>query len=444
MNLSRSLFRLLLGKRLPISDGSIHVDGIERPVTIRRDGWGVPYIEAESEADAWYALGFCQGQDRAFQLESLLRVVRGTLAALVGRDGLPVDRLSRRIGFHRAAREQLGVLNEATRETVEAFARGVTDGATKGLPKPAHAFALLGTEPTPYTAADVLGLLKLMSFLLASNWDSELVRLKILVEDGPKALQALDPCYPAGLPVTKPVGAAAGSALDHLADDLAIFLDRVAVGGGSNNWVVGGARTAHGRPLLANDPHLAPGLPPHWYLAHVRTPAWTVAGAAFAGAPGFPVGFNEHGAWGLTAGLTDNTDLYVETVGADGRSVREGDKHSACMVYAEEIEIKGGESVTEQVLITARGPIVTPVLGTARGEEEPFSEAAMVPCPYRLQNRPWDGKRRCCRSQKCRSSKIQRKGFWRPPTTNRCEMKMDPSWEQTGATATGRRGFWES
>lgn len=374
MNVARSLFRLLLGKRLPRTEGTLEVEGVDRPVTIHRDRWGIPYIEAESDADAWYALGFCQGQDRPFQLEGLLRVVRGTLAALVGTDGLSVDRLSRRIGFYRAAREQLALVDAETRAQLEAFARGVTAGATTGLPRPDHAFTLLRTEPMPYTAADILGVMKLMSFLLASNWDSELVRLKILTADGPEALQAIDHRYPANLPVTKPVGAPAGPALDHLAADLAVFLKWAGPGGGSNNWVLAGSRTATGRPILANDPHLSPALPPHWYLAHIRTPAWTVAGASFAGSPGFPIGFNEHGAWGLTAGFSDNTDLYIETVGADGRSVREGNEYVSCDLLSEEIEVKGGEAVTEQVLVTARGPIVTPPLGTPLGQEEPFAE----------------------------------------------------------------------
>ena len=98
MNPARLLSGLLLGRRLPTVAGTIEVRGVEGPVLIRRDRFGVPCIEARDDHDAWFGLGFCQGQDRAWQLESLLRVVRGTLAALVGADGVPVDRVSRRIG----------------------------------------------------------------------------------------------------------------------------------------------------------------------------------------------------------------------------------------------------------------------------------------------------------------------------------------------------------
>ncbi|RMF32340.1 MAG: penicillin acylase family protein, partial [Chloroflexi bacterium] len=132
MNLFRFLFRLLMGRRLPTTSGALEVPGVTERVRIRRDRYGIPYIEATNDQDAWYALGFCQGQDRTFQLEGLLRVVRGTLSELVGPTGLPVDRLSRRIGFYRTAQEQMAHLDDEVRAMLEAYARGVSDGARLG------------------------------------------------------------------------------------------------------------------------------------------------------------------------------------------------------------------------------------------------------------------------------------------------------------------------
>jgi len=340
----------------------LEVRSITRPILIRRDGYGIPYIEAEGDEDAWYGLGFCQGQDRAFQIETLLRVVRGTLAELVGPKALPVDRLSRRIGFRHAAEQQLEALDDETRRILEAFACGVTAGARIGCRRPAHEFSLLRAKPTLYLAADVLGIAKLMSFTLASNWDAELARLKILIEDGAEALAALDPTYPEWLPVTAPPGALAGSAMDRLAEDLAVFTATTGQGGGSNNWAMAPTRTTTGRAILANDLHLPPSLPPHWYLAHVHTPDWTATGASLIGAPGFPVGHNDVAAWGMTAGFVDNTDLFIEEIGPDGRSVREGNQFVPCEVRLEVIQVKGGATVEEEVLVTPRGPIISPAL----------------------------------------------------------------------------------
>ena len=362
MNISKFIFRMLLGRRLPITTGTLEVSGISRPVLIRRDGYGIPYIEAEKDEDAWYGLGFCHGQDRAFQLEGLLRVVHGTLAEVVGPAALAVDRLTRRIGFCYAAEQQLETLNNQVRQTLDAYARGVTDGAKIGCRRPAHEFALLRKGPTPYRAADALGMLQLMSFISATNWDSELGRLKILTEDGPEALAALDPAYPEWLPVTSPPGALAGSSVDRLAEDLAAFTATVGQGGGSNNWAIAPYLTSTGRAILANDPHLPPVLPPHWYLAHVRVPDWAVAGASFVGSPTFPAGHNDSAAWGVTFGLVDNTDLFIEEIGPDGQSVREGDKFIPCETRLETIHVKGGKTIEEKVLVTPRGPVIGPAM----------------------------------------------------------------------------------
>lgn len=353
---ARFLLRFLLGRRLPVTRGTLRVSGVRGVVRIGRDRWGVPHIEAANDADAWFGLGFAQGQDRAFQLELTRRVARGTLAEWIGDKGLPIDRLSRRIGFARSAEQTLPVLDADAREVVEAFAAGVTAGNSLGLPKKPHEFAILGGRPGPWEAADVLAFVKLQSFALPSNWDAELVRLRVLLTDGPDALAALDPTATLG-PV--PGGL---SAADALAADLAAWRAAVPPGGGSNAWVLTASRTATGRPLVANDPHLAPLLPSQWYLAHVRTPNWEVAGACFAGCPAFPAGHNGFAAWGITAGLTDNADLFLEDLGPGGRTVRCGDRFVDCPVRREVIKVKGRPDHIEEVPETSRGPVIGPAL----------------------------------------------------------------------------------
>jgi penicillin amidase len=355
----------LLGRRLPRTSGTLRVEGPSAPVHVRRDRWGIPHVVAESADDAWFALGFCHAQDRAFQLETLLRIGRGTLSALVGAGGLPADRLSRRLGFHRVATAQLPLLDADVRAAVDAYVAGINQGLARGLPRRPHEFVLLRAQPTPWEPADVLAFAALQSFALGANWDAELARLKILALDGPDALRALDPAYPASHPVSVPVAAAAGPALDRLAEDLAIFASAAPSNGGSNNWAIAGSRTTSGAPLLANDPHLAPRLPAPWYLVHLRCPQWELAGASFVGAPALPIAHNGHAAWGITAGLTDQADLFIEEIGEDGVSVREADGFAPCEVLEERIAVRGGEAVTERVLVTPRGPIISPLLDGA-------------------------------------------------------------------------------
>ena len=280
----QKLFQLCLGRRIPIVSDTLQAPGIAQPVTIRRDRHGVPYIEAATDSDAWYGLGFCQGQDRAFQLEMLLRLAQGTLSALIGPGGLAIDRLSRRIGFWRLAQQQVGALDPATRQMFAAFARGVTEGARIGCKRPAHEFALLGAKPTPYRAVDVLANLKFIAFRV-SFWSAKLTRWIVLREDGQEALTALGNADAVRMPVevlvgalgeadalrrpvVVPVEAPAGAAIARLAQDAIHLSQALGEGGASNSWALDSSRTATKRPLLANDPHLAPTLPPPWKGRH--------------------------------------------------------------------------------------------------------------------------------------------------------------------------------
>ena len=356
--LSRGLLLAILGRRLPKTAGGLETPGARGEVVIRRDRWGIPYVEAGSVEDGWYGLGFCHGQDRAVQLEGLLRLVRGTLAEAGGPRLVPMDRLSRRIGFLRSGAAQFRVLGERTRRDVAAYARGLYDGATLGCPRRPHEFALAGVHSARYTPQDVMAVGKLVAFSLSSNWDVELARVKILQEDGVEALAALERTRHPGaadIPDTERV-------FDALASDLTAFAKISGFGGMSNGWAVAPGRTATGRPILANDPHLRPELPPNWYLARVSTPEWTVAGASFVGAPLFAAAHNGSIAWGVTAGLVDNTDLFLERLGPDGRSVLEDDEFVGCDVFREVIGVKGGAPLVEDVVVTKRGPIIGPVL----------------------------------------------------------------------------------
>ncbi len=360
MPLATTAFRLALGARLATTEGTLAVDGLHAPVVVRRDAHGIPSIEATCDDDAWYALGFCQGQDRAFQIESLIRVVRGRLAEVAGPDVLPMDRLARRIGFRRLGEAQLPLMPASTQRQIASFARGATAGAQLGARKKAHELTLLGIEPTPLEPADVLGVLAFLAFALASNWDIEMARLRILREDGPAALAALDPAYLASLPVSARPARSPAPSVDRLAADLAAFQRFAGAGGASNSWVLAPSRTASGRPLLANDPHLPPAIPSSWYLAHLRTPEWAMSGACFVSQPAVSAGHNGFAAWGVTAGHHDNTDLFLEEMGPDGRSVRDGEGFVACEVRREIIRVKGAPDVVEEVVVTPRGPIVGP------------------------------------------------------------------------------------
>ena len=358
----RSLLRLL-GRRLPQTRGLVRLDGISAKVVINRDRWGIPHIDAATDGDAWFALGFCHGQDRAFQLELIARAGRGTLAELVGSAALPIDRLSRTLGFRRVADAQLPLLDADVAATVGAYVAGI-NASFRSVARP-HELAILRSPRSPWVVEDVLAFLGLQALALAGNWDTELARLQILLADGPDALAKVEPTYGDWLPVVTPVGASAGAALGRLAADVSALRDLVGGSGGSNAWAITGIRTASGAPILANDPHLAPAVPPPWYLAHLRTPDWEIGGASFVGGPAFPTGFNGHAAWGITAGCSDSADLFWEELDPSGDMARGPGGPDPVQRIDEEIAVRGGASVHEDVLVTERGPIVSGLLDGA-------------------------------------------------------------------------------
>lgn len=361
LSLTRRFGQRVLRHRLPITSGSIELRGLETVVTIIRDLWGIPHINAQTEHDAWFALGFCQAQDRTFQLEFLRRLIRGELAEVVGPPGLAFDRLARRIGFRRASLRQLPHLSDDIHAQVEAFLAGIRAGLERGLPARPLEFLLLRTEPQPWDAADVLGLVKFLSFALASNWTSELIRLHVLLSDGPEALRDLDPAVPTSSETYEAQPPMTPSWVEQFSRELD-QLRGLAGSAASNNWVIAGDRTQSGQPILANDPHWSPILPSFWYLAHLISPAWAIAGATLIGTPAFIAGHNGFAAWGVTAGLSDNTDVVLEAFGPDGKTVREGDRFVPCTVHQETIRVRGHGAVTDLVLETRRGPIVSQAL----------------------------------------------------------------------------------
>jgi penicillin G amidase len=352
---ARRAFQLLLGRRLPPTDGELTVTG-RGPITLRWDAHGVAYVDALDEADAWFGLGFCHARDRAGQLELVGRVARGTLSEVVGPDTLGVDRAVRLIGIPRAARAQLESFDSTLRAQLAAYVAGINAAFSHG-PR-SHEHVLLRISPTPWEPADVIALGLLTCCLLPSNWDVELARLQLLEQDGEAAVRDLDPAYPPERPLTSPPGSAAGPRPEYVTRDLDSLRALLGRSGGSNAWALTASKTATGRPLLANDPHLPASLPNLGYLARVKCPSFAVAGISLVGIPAFLSGHNGHAAWGSTAACVDNVDLFLEELSPNGEQVREGERFVPCTAHTELIPVRGRPPEVLRVRSTARGPIV--------------------------------------------------------------------------------------
>lgn len=387
----------LLRRSLPVTRGRLRLKGLQSNVEIIRDRWGVPHIYASNRRDLMFGFGFAQAQDRFWQMEFYRRLGLGTLAELLGEQALEVDRLTRRVGFQRAAQRDWAQASELEREVLEAFSAGI-NAYLASAPLPVE-FQILRLRPQPWQPVDTLAFGKFMAWVLNGNWDYEVLRSWTIERFGPELAAELEPAYPRGLPLVVPPGAEAKGSRPPLDEEFGKVQELIVATGRtmSNCWAVDGAKSVTGRPLLANDPHMPLQMPSLWYEVHLDSPELKVTGGCIPGVTSILIGHNQHIAWGITAALADGDDLYVERISPDHphRYEFQGQWLEA-EVVREEISVRGRkEPLVEEVMITRHGPVISPCL---RGETrtlalkttalEPFHQVEIT---FRLMSaRNWD------------------------------------------------------
>jgi penicillin amidase len=362
-----------LRRPLPRTSGTLSVPGLAAPAQVLRDRWGVPHIYARSAADLFMAQGYIHAQDRLWQMELQRRSASGQLAEIFGSIALESDRFLRVMGFGRVARREAELLAGAAGVAVESYVRGVNAYIDQHAGRLPIEFTVLRLQPRPWVAADVLVWGKIMALTLSENWTDEILRARIIAAVGVERAAQLEPTYAGRLPLIVPAGVQYHPEIG--ADALggaAPFASPIGDGQGSNNWVVGASRSASGMPLLANDVHLALQIPSLWYENHLNGGDYHVAGASFPGAPGVIIGHNERIAWGVTNGMTDVQDVYIEKFDpADPMRYEFQGQWEQAEVVREEIVVRGQrEPVIEEVRITRHGPVITPLIPGERPADD--------------------------------------------------------------------------
>lgn len=420
---------------LPDWSGTLEAVGLRDEVTVVRDARGVPQVYASNAHDLFFAQGLVHAQDRFFEMDFRRHVTAGRLSELVGpsSDALQADQVVRTLGWRRVAERELPLLSPDTREYLQAYADGVN--AYVGDRSPGElsaAYAVLDltgdvADIEPWTPVDSLAWLKAMAWDLRSNYNAELGRAlaysRTRTGQGQAAdvalVETLYPPYPTSehVPIV-PGTSTSGSALPGglLADGSTPpaaqapasdgrvqsasrssraaleaaqrALDAVPVlmgrgdGIGSNSWVVSGTHTESGRPLLANDPHLAPGMPSIWYQVGLHCTdvgdecPFDVSGFSFSGMPGIVIGHNADIAWGMTNLGPDVTDFYLEDV-SDDTYLRDGQQEEL-ETRTETIRVRGEADVELTVRETVHGPLISDVVDALDtvGEDAPVPDPA--------------------------------------------------------------------
>jgi penicillin amidase len=369
-----------MGGRRPHRQGggrTIRVAGLSREVWICRDESGVPQVYAETPGDLAFGLGMAVAQDRLWQMEVLRRLAAGRLAELMGDRPLggrnlhmpgptvlAVDRFYRGLRMHAVGREERLLLSDGARPTVEGFAAGV-NAWVEGC-RPRHLppeFLLSGIRPEPWTPEDSFAVGKLLGWLLSLTFSAKSI-LAVLAGD-PGLRPLLPPDLPSGRCIVGDGLPPSSGSLDLLARSA---LGLAGPGMGSNSWVVDGRRTASGKPLLCNDPHLVLGLPNLLYPVALHGREYRLIGATVPGIPAVLIGQNDDVAWGFTAVMADDGDYYRETLDASGtRYLRDGAWHPV-EVVEEEFRVRAVHRVVRHPLRYVRhGGILCPLLSQPDG-----------------------------------------------------------------------------
>lgn len=354
-------------------DTAFDIPGLQEPVHIKYDDNGVPHIFAQNDHDLYLAQGYVVARDRLWQMEFYTLVAAGRLTEVVGSTALEFDRYNRRIGMARAAHELVDSLARDSVSTImlNAYAQGVNAYIasldSRSIP---IEYKILDYKPerwSPYKS--ILMLMNLRNTLNGGSHDYRLSN--VVAKYGMGVVDELFPSYPSVESPIIPEGTPWGFRpvpVPHVPDTVMAPIDQALAmldvpepkpQIGSNNWAVGGRKSATGLPILANDPHLQLTLPSIWYQVQLTTPDVNVYGVTMPGSPAVVVGFNKDIAWGVTNVGSDVMDFYKITFRDESRSqyLHDGEWKDLVM-HVDTFAIKGKKAMLDTVYYTHHGPIV--------------------------------------------------------------------------------------
>jgi penicillin amidase len=356
----RSIFDFIVKAGPPDSNRTIPDLPIKKSVTVKEDSFGIPHIYAENESDLMTAQGFIHARDRLWQMETVRRLVNGTLSEIAGEETFELDCFTRMAGFKTIQERQHSALDASDRELHRAYAEGINAYIEFARPRFPIEFKGAGFEPAPWTFEDTGGSIILNSWFLQTNYLEEVLAVAVRDRVDENQWNELFGVYPgeAHKPENFFKKFAHRNIGRFLPSALAFFSSLGMLSGGSNNWVV--ADGPAGLPLLANDPHLESTVPQIWHFCHLHCPTVNVCGASLPSTPGVIIGRNDQVAWGLTNVMTDCCDLFIVDIDPENpQRYKLDDTYTDMETETLQIPIKGKESREVTFYRTVHGPVIT-------------------------------------------------------------------------------------
>ncbi|MBI9070542.1 MAG: penicillin acylase family protein [Melioribacteraceae bacterium] len=354
----------MLKAPVPDYSGGQIVSSIKDDIDIYFDKNAVPYIYANSDEDAFYALGFTHARERLFQMDILRRAGTGKLSEIFGSKTVNIDKMFRTIGIESLAEKSLSKLDEKTAKIVENYCNGVNEYIQSNFNYSIE-FDILNYEPELWKPVHTLLIVKLLAWELNLSWWSDIAYSHLTQKLGDELVKDIIPDYPENSPTIIPKNirnfTAIGTDFIKLNKDFKSFTGLEGTHLGSNNWVVDSARSSSGSPIIANDPHLSLQVPGKWYVASLKSKSFNVQGFTLPGVPAIVIGKNKNISWAVTNVMTDDSDFYVEQFDSSKTKYFLNNAWKDLEVVKDTFAVKDSADAILTIRKTHRGPVISDI-----------------------------------------------------------------------------------
>lgn len=359
------IFYNMLSSSLPQYTGEISSSKISSNIEVYRDSFAVPYIIAESDEDVAFALGYLHAQERLFTMDLIRRAGEGRLSEILGEKAIPFDKMFRTVGIKRNISKNLYRYDPIVMKILQAYSNGINEYLKERKGNYAIEFDVLGYQPEQWKPIHSLIVIKMMAWELNISWWTDLSFAELIQKLGKEKVLEILPDYPENAPTIIADNfkylPAINSTLAETDKSFRKMMGWTGTHIGSNNWVVNANKSVSGKPIIANDPHLAFNAPGKWYAAVIKSPGWNAAGVTLPGVPGIVIGRGENISWVLTNVMNDDADFYVEKLDSLKTKYFFDSQWENLKITKDTIKIKDSKDEVIEIKETHRGPIISDI-----------------------------------------------------------------------------------
>lgn len=379
-----AIFYNMLHSSLPRYNDELIVAGIDGKIEVYRDSTAVPYIIAETESDGAFAMGYVHAQERLFTMDIARRAGEGKLSEIFGEETVPFDKMFLTVGIKRNILKNYSKFSNNDIKILTAYSKGVNYYIKNAEGKLPIEFSILGYEPEEWQPIHSLIIMRMMAWELNIGWWTDFAYTELVNKVGIEKAKEILPDYPKEAPVIVPKSVTAllkiNTSFVKTVKQFRKFLGISGTHIGSNSWVVNGDKSVTGKPIIANDTHLAFSAPDKWFAAVIKAENMDVAGFTLPGVPGIVIGKNNSIAWTMTNVMADDADFYSEKIDSSGKKYLLDKKWEKLIIVKDTIKIKNSAPIINITKITKNGPIISdihPFTFLYKNEQEKLNPISM-------------------------------------------------------------------